>query len=395
MLLEILLLCFCFVLFTEGTCESVTFGVSVNSFNVNQQLGNIILSTNQCQAIKQTIGPFYISGALKAYCVNNNQILVEFFDDIYCNQQNNMKYLQLNDSFTIANLLQFTLNAENCNQQYCHIDFVFAQNCSLSNSNTYLNISLPFDFCMSLNDTYARAAIDNILPSSFSQLLSDSVQLSCCSDDESLLIVNYSDSACLNQISRIRLSKDYAETCFRLSSNKNSKNQYITLINWKCANTVDCTNVPYMTNDSLPSECNSTCLSKLYPNQNDKDVTNSKTSSSKVAIIVSTIFSVLIFAGILYAVYAYTRRKKMREQIAKQTTIMSADNTKYEPMINDDGTNNEINEHDPTGARVSIGNGIHIHEINDHNDDENNDHNNKDNDNNNVVDSNNNNNDKK
>jgi len=48
---------------------------------------------------------------------------------------------------------------------------------------------------------------------------------------------------------------------------------------------------------------------------------------------------------------------------------MSTDNTKYEPMISDDATNNEVN--DPTligntGIHISVGNGIHIHDNNGH-----------------------------
>jgi len=366
----------------------VNFAVGVKLFSTTNNLGSVSLSTNHCQALKTTFGSsFHMDGALIASCMNNGQVKVQLYNDIYCGQLSDTYYLNVNGNFTIDNTvpLTFSLKEKFCDQSNCSIDFTFSQNCSLNSAGNFLNISLPFDLCMSLNSNFISSAstvINDILPSFIVQLLSQSVKLSCCSNDDSLLIVNYSDTSCSKEVNGIRLSKNFAQSCFYLG-------QIVTLINWKCANYVDCSNATYIDNSSLPLQCDSSCITALR-STNNKDLPNMDTqhSSFQIVIIVVSVICLLIFVAMLYGIYWFTRRKRIRDEVAKQSSIMSTDNTKYEPMIGDDLTHMETQGNDTIAipnatTEISFGNGVNGHDIEDQNNDKNDsDMNGNDNDNN-------------
>ena len=217
-----------------------------------------------------------------------------------------------------------------------------ASNCSWSDAGRYLNISVPDSHCVTLSGDF-RGIFANIpfeiVPEEFVETLeTSSMEYSCCSSDNSLLISNWSNTQCLDEPeSQFRISQIYNGECFVLgneediiqdshqSFDENDPETYVYIMRWQCNSFQDdCDDIPIMDEQYLPQTCSTVCV-ESEEEQEEKanqgfsggNFKHSSTSNSdKIATVVAVIGAVIaIFMIIVVGYVVYGRKKAMQGQI--------------------------------------------------------------------------------
>lgn len=192
-----------------------------NYANMNVELENVLdvgtftLSTDRCQSLKAKFElsifgsdrEFSGDGSIFLRCMPSGNVSyeleVEVYADVFCQTSVITKTIDEGESVTLSNnVAKFTLEKLVCsNSASCDVDMIVSRNCSWEYSDIYSNISVPQsnETCLTLNDKFSSLSSlpSQILPTEMFQSLNDgSFQFGCCSSDNSLLIVNYSDVQC-------------------------------------------------------------------------------------------------------------------------------------------------------------------------------------------------------
>eukprot|EP01083_Nonionella_stella_P166089 554215_1 len=351
-----------------ASCNYATF--SVKTLYPTLNIGIFSLSTNRCQALKATLKlhesflgfkfelPF--DGSLKLKCEaqpnEEYRVGVALFSDPLCNEPVSMNgdddeeddagdrsiYVDMtkNNKFTIYEDIQFSLDEMSCDagQTSCGISMEMAKNCSWSDSERYINISVPDAHCVSLAPDFGSVLSKipfEILPEEMvDDLETASLKFQCCHSDNSLLISNYSDTSCSSDFGSFRISQAMNGQCFVIGNEDDfvgdevhrmdSNDSYVFLLKWQCnafQHGCDGLNIPILDESMLPQKCSDDCM-KRPTKQPSTSPTNAPSISSTASQPTNAIKS-----GITTTVPIHTNNEDKRDSQSNGTFLQ--DNLLY------------------------------------------------------------------
>ena len=358
-------------------------------------------------------------GSMKLQCYKYNdefyQIAVNLYDDPLCNNlitfddeyggdsttTEDAMYIDMdNNKFTIYDSIQFSLDSMNCDLSSddtdCGISFEMANNCSWSKSDRYLNISVPDSHCTSLAPDFG--GILQLLPYEFlppelvDNFQTSSMKYKCCSNDNSLLISNYSDTKCQNKPeSQFRIPSKYNGQCFVINNNEdiveddtmrtrynedeNSEDTYVYIMKWSCHSfDNNCSNIPILDDTFLPKTCSDECIiaeqeQEQNSNQGKSGGNRGNASSSKknkiLGVIGVIIAVIVLFVVVIVVSIVYGRKKAMQQQMERNLGNINNNNNynkpgddKYEAFVSNQDNDDEQNMNIVRVADINESNNI-------------------------------------
>eukprot|EP01083_Nonionella_stella_P166088 554214_1 len=355
-----------------ASCNYATF--SVKTLYPTLNIGIFSLSTNRCQALKATLKlhesflgfkfelPF--DGSLKLKCEaqpnEEYRVGVALFSDPLCNEPVSMNgdddeeddagdrsiYVDMtkNNKFTIYEDIQFSLDEMSCDagQTSCGISMEMAKNCSWSDSERYINISVPDAHCVSLAPDFGSVLSKipfEILPEEMvDDLETASLKFQCCHSDNSLLISNYSDTSCSSDFGSFRISQAMNGQCFvigneddvveddtdRMDSNairEDTDDSFVFLLKWECNafhHGCDNSNIRMLDESMLPQKCSEDCMKREEAIEAISNQGGAKHTAEKrkkvLGVVLAVVAIVVLFIGVIVGGMLYQRYKMTSDE---------------------------------------------------------------------------------
>merc|ERR1712187_923371 len=166
--------------------------------------------------------------------------------------------------------------------------------------------------------------------------MGSSMQFSCCREDKSLVISNYTDAVCSTlPDAQFRISADYNGQCLVIGDdegmidgkkeqmNENAMNTYVYLMKWQCNDYEEnCDGIELISDDLMPSVCTQQCIENEQKQEKESNHGREIEESGEeidgttngIGVIVAV---VLVFAFIVIFSVVYGRKKSMQRAMER------------------------------------------------------------------------------